>query len=116
MVGEDYLGIKIFRFYFHCKNCAAEISMKTDPKNSDYAMEQGATRNYEPWRDKDKVRMGCACRYTIGSPGVALESVASLLRRHACCDASQAARQKCTACVFESHAHMASQDSGAVEG
>ncbi len=62
MVGEDYLGIKIFRFYFHCKNCAAEISMKTDPKNSDYAMEQGATRNYEPWRDKDKVRMGCACR------------------------------------------------------
>lgn len=56
MVGEDYLGIRIFRFYFHCKNCGAEISMKTDPKNSDYAMEQGATRNYEPWREKEKVR------------------------------------------------------------
>ena len=56
VVGEDYLGIRIFRFYFHCKNCGAEISMKTDPKNSDYAMEQGATRNYEPWREKEKVR------------------------------------------------------------
>lgn len=54
-MGEDYLGIKIFRFYFHCKNCGAEITMKTDPKNSDYAMEQGATRNYEPWREKEKV-------------------------------------------------------------
>jgi Saf4/Yju2 protein len=60
VVGEDYLGIRIFRFYFHCKNCGAEISMKTDPKNSDYAMEQGATRNYEPWREKEKVRRRAA--------------------------------------------------------
>ena len=29
--------------------------MKTDPKNADYSMELGATRNYEPWREKDKV-------------------------------------------------------------
>ena len=28
--------------------------MKTDPKNSDYTVEAGATRNYEPWRDKDE--------------------------------------------------------------
>jgi hypothetical protein len=27
--------------------------MKTDPKNADYVMEEGATRNYEPWREKD---------------------------------------------------------------
>eukprot|EP00343_Euplotes_focardii_P001088 CAMPEP_0205804186 /NCGR_PEP_ID=MMETSP0205-20121125/7006_1 /ASSEMBLY_ACC=CAM_ASM_000278 /TAXON_ID=36767 /ORGANISM="Euplotes focardii, Strain TN1" /LENGTH=204 /DNA_ID=CAMNT_0053073345 /DNA_START=91 /DNA_END=702 /DNA_ORIENTATION=+ len=26
--------------------------MKTDPKNSDYVCEFGATRNYEPWRDQ----------------------------------------------------------------
>ena len=26
--------------------------MKTDPKNSDYTVESGASRNYEPWRDK----------------------------------------------------------------
>ena len=54
--GSHSLSACIFRFYFHCKNCAAEITMKTDPKNSDYALEHGATRNYEPWRDKDKVR------------------------------------------------------------
>jgi hypothetical protein len=27
VVGEEYLGIRIFRFYFHCKSCAAEITM-----------------------------------------------------------------------------------------
>ena len=54
---EKYLDqIMVFRFYFRCSKCGAEMSMKTDPKNSDYVMEQGATRNHEPWRDKDKVR------------------------------------------------------------
>ena len=52
--GEDYLGIQIFRFYFKCPRCSAELAMKTDPKNSDYIVEAGATRNYEPWRDKDE--------------------------------------------------------------
>jgi hypothetical protein len=28
--------------------------MKTDPKNSDYIMEAGATRNFEPWREDPK--------------------------------------------------------------
>lgn len=28
--------------------------MKTDPEHADYSMEQGATRNYEPWREKDR--------------------------------------------------------------
>ena len=28
--------------------------MKTDPANSDYTMERGGTRNYEPWRDKER--------------------------------------------------------------
>lgn len=52
-VGETYLGIQIFRFYFRCSACAAEVTMKTDPKNSDYVMEHGASRNYEPWRAED---------------------------------------------------------------
>ena len=34
--------------------------MKTDPKNSDYSVEAGATRNYEPWRDKDEQARGYA--------------------------------------------------------
>ncbi|KAK9826351.1 hypothetical protein WJX81_001008 [Elliptochloris bilobata] len=52
--GEDYLGIQVFRFYFRCSACAAELTMKTDPANSDYTMERGGTRNYEPWRDKER--------------------------------------------------------------
>lgn len=28
--------------------------MKTDPEHADYTVEQGASRNYEPWRDKDR--------------------------------------------------------------
>jgi hypothetical protein len=49
--GEDYLGMRIFRFYFRCTRCAAELAMKTDPKNGDYVVEAGASRNYEMWRD-----------------------------------------------------------------
>ncbi|KAL9232495.1 hypothetical protein vseg_007603 [Gypsophila vaccaria] len=53
-VGENYLGIQIVRFYFKCTKCSAELTMKTDPKNSDYTVEAGASRNFEPWRDKDE--------------------------------------------------------------
>ncbi len=52
--GEDYLGVQVYRFYFKCTRCSAELVMKTDPKNSDYTVEAGASRNYEPWRDKDE--------------------------------------------------------------
>jgi len=52
--GEDYYGIKIFRFYIKCTLCSAEITFKTDPKNTDYAAEHGAQRNFEPWRDTEK--------------------------------------------------------------
>ncbi|KAI8381614.1 CWC16 protein [Radiomyces spectabilis] len=48
--GETYLTIKIFRFYIRCPRCSAEITFKTDPKNTDYVAEHGASRNFEPWR------------------------------------------------------------------
>lgn len=32
--------------------CSAEITFKTDPKNTDYTAEHGASRNFEPWRDE----------------------------------------------------------------
>ncbi|EOY04632.1 PREDICTED: coiled-coil domain-containing protein 94 homolog [Theobroma cacao] len=54
VIGETYLGIQIFRFYFKCTKCSAEIAMKTDPQNSDYTVESGATRNFEPWRAEDE--------------------------------------------------------------
>lgn len=54
-IGETYLGIQIFRFYFKCTKCSAELTMKTDPQNSDYIVESGATRNFEPWRAEDEV-------------------------------------------------------------
>ncbi|KAF8431812.1 hypothetical protein L210DRAFT_3650856 [Boletus edulis BED1] len=53
--GEDYYGIKIFRFYIKCTLCSAEITFKTDPKNTDYTAEHGASRNFEPWRDEKQV-------------------------------------------------------------
>lgn len=31
--------------------CSAEITFKTDPKNTDYLAEHGASRNFEPWRE-----------------------------------------------------------------
>lgn len=52
-LNEYYLGIQIFRFYFKCTRCSAEITMKTDPKNSDYICERGASRNYEAYRDME---------------------------------------------------------------
>ncbi|KAL6076920.1 Splicing factor YJU2 [Balamuthia mandrillaris] len=54
VIGEEYLGVKIFRFYLKCTRCSAELTIKTDPKNNDYTAEFGATRNFEPWREKDK--------------------------------------------------------------
>ena len=32
--------------------CSSEITFKTDPKNTDYAAEHGASRNFEPWREE----------------------------------------------------------------
>lgn len=56
VVGEDYLGMKIFRFIMKCKQCNSFFSIKTDPKNADYAVEYGATRNFEPWREESAAK------------------------------------------------------------
>uniref|UniRef100_A0A915EJZ6 Splicing factor YJU2 n=1 Tax=Ditylenchus dipsaci TaxID=166011 RepID=A0A915EJZ6_9BILA len=48
--GESYLGMKIFRFYFRCPNCLAEITFKTDIENVDYKAEHGATRLFDAFK------------------------------------------------------------------
>ncbi|XP_077477233.1 splicing factor YJU2 [Stigmatopora argus] len=42
-----YMGLPIFRFYIKCTRCLAEITFKTDPENTDYSVEHGATRNFQ---------------------------------------------------------------------
>jgi hypothetical protein len=52
---EKYLSrIPIYRFYIKCPSCYADITYKTDPQNADYAVEQGCTRNQEPWRQEQQ--------------------------------------------------------------
>jgi hypothetical protein len=45
-IGEDYLGIKIWRFFFRCPHCMKEITFKTDPKNADYVCEAGESTTH----------------------------------------------------------------------
>jgi Saf4/Yju2 protein len=54
MGGSDgkYLGITRWRFYIKCTHCSRPVTFLTDPKNADYEMESGGTRNYEIQRDK----------------------------------------------------------------
>lgn len=53
---DKYLGtIKTFRFYSKCPNCSSEFTYLTDPRNSDYTAESGASRNFEPWREQDEI-------------------------------------------------------------
>lgn len=45
--GENFLGLRIYRFYIRCPKCITEIMFKTDPENTDYTLESGATRLFE---------------------------------------------------------------------
>ncbi len=56
MGGPDgkYLNtIQRYRFYIKCTCCSRPITFLTDPKNADYEMETGGTRNYEVHKDRE---------------------------------------------------------------
>lgn len=63
-IGEDYMGIRVFRFYFKCIVCSQQITFKTDPRNADYICESGAKRNYESYfysmKDKERAEIEAA--------------------------------------------------------
>ena len=44
---RNHLGLRIYRFYIKCTACLSEISYRTDPANTDYVLEAGATRNFD---------------------------------------------------------------------
>ncbi|KAJ5795259.1 hypothetical protein N7457_001858 [Penicillium paradoxum] len=53
---ERYMSVRIIRFLIKCTRCSGLITFKTDPKNGDYAVESGAKRNFEAWRDETDSR------------------------------------------------------------
>ena len=46
--------MRIYRFYIKCTACLSEISFRTDPANTDYILEAGATRNFEALAKAEK--------------------------------------------------------------
>jgi len=48
--GETYLGLRIYRFHIRCTKCIRVITFKTDPENTDYTMEHGATRLFDAYK------------------------------------------------------------------
>jgi hypothetical protein len=48
--GQEYLGLRIYRFIGKCPQCNSHFSFKTDPKSLNFAPEYGISRNFENWR------------------------------------------------------------------
>ncbi|KAM7318643.1 hypothetical protein ACRRTK_021755 [Alexandromys fortis] len=44
---KAYRGLPIIRLYVKCMCCLAEITFKTDPENTDYTVEHGATHSFQ---------------------------------------------------------------------
>ncbi|KAF9764326.1 YJU2 splicing factor like protein [Nosema granulosis] len=43
-IGEDFHGVKSYRFYIKCTNCKITMSIKTNPEKGEYITEIGCTR------------------------------------------------------------------------
>lgn len=54
VIGDNYLGLRKYRFYIRCPGCISEIAFRTDPETTDYICEQGATRTFEAQKLADE--------------------------------------------------------------
>lgn len=54
--GEDYCGIKIYRFLFKCPNCKNIFTIKTDPQHHCYLCEKNCKSTIDPRREELKRR------------------------------------------------------------
>lgn len=43
-IGEDFHGVKSYRFYIKCTNCKITMSLKTNPEKGEYITEVGCIR------------------------------------------------------------------------
>ncbi|KAK7858497.1 coiled-coil domain-containing protein 94 like protein [Quercus suber] len=57
VIGEDFMGIPIYRFRFNCTKCSAPLSIKADHVNLDRVVESGATRMTEEEERQVAVRV-----------------------------------------------------------
>jgi hypothetical protein len=53
---DTYLGVKIVRLHCKCPSRRSEIILEPDPKNMNYRIVSGAKREYEVWRDDERVK------------------------------------------------------------
>jgi hypothetical protein len=58
-----------------CRACSAEITFKTDPERTDYAVERGASRNYEPWKANDAAEAEAAAAVAEEEAGDAMKAL-----------------------------------------
>lgn len=70
IAGEDYLGIAIWRFYGRCPHCRGEIAFKTDPQHTEYVLEFGGTRTYDPRKDAELAGKVERCRVICSSESI----------------------------------------------
>jgi hypothetical protein len=77
VIGDNYLGLRKYRFYIRCPGCISEVAFRTDPETTDYVCEGGATRTFEAQKlaeEEDKRLEAEREEEEMGNPMKALES------------------------------------------
>ncbi|ODV97183.1 hypothetical protein PACTADRAFT_32666 [Pachysolen tannophilus NRRL Y-2460] len=80
---EKYLQQKIFRFHIRCPMCNNEIIFRTDPKTSDFVMENGGVRNFTSSKPSSTITttVAGAAAMENSNSGVGVETYDEILQR-----------------------------------